>query len=111
MNLISYVKRTMIEMVRGDTLSFGAIFDDLAADLADMRFTIKSADSQTALVQLSLGDGITKADMGKYIVNMEPSKTASVAPGRYPFDCEYTTADGERFTPLWGYITLLQDYS
>lgn len=108
-NPVMDVQNTMLEMVRGDTFEFTMEFDDLAADLSSALFTIKNGSSN--LVQLSIGDGITKIGTGIYDVKMSPADTASKSPGRYPYDLEITTADGEVYTILIGWITILQDYS
>lgn len=106
---ISEVNSTMIEMVRGDTFEFTMQFDDLAADLSSAYFTIKNGSAN--LVQLSIGDGITKIGDGVYDVKMSPADTATKNPGRYPYDCEITTADGEVYTILIGWITIQPDYT
>ena len=108
-NPVMEVQNTMLEMVRGDTFEFTMEFDDLAADLSSAYFTIKNGSSN--LVQLSIGDGITKIGDGIYDVKMSPADTASKSPGRYPYDCEITTSDGEVYTILIGWITILQDYT
>lgn len=108
-NPIMEVQNTMLEMVRGDTFEFTATFDDLAADLSSAVFTIKNGSNN--LVQLTIGDGITKVDDGIYDVKMAPADTASKSPGRYPYDFEVTTSDGEVYTILIGWITILQDYT
>lgn len=108
-NPIMEVQNTMLEMVRGDTFEFTATFDDLAADLSAAVFTVKNGSSN--LVQLTIGDGITKVGDGVYDVKMDPADTASKSPGRYPYDFEVTTSDGEVSTILIGWITILQDYT
>lgn len=108
-NPVMEVQNTMLEMVRGDTFEFTATFDDLAADLSSAVFTIKNGS--TNLVQLTIGDGITKVGDGVYDVKMAPADTATKSPGRYPYDFEVTTDSGDVHTILIGWITILQDYT
>lgn len=107
--MIMEVQNTMLEMVRGDTFEFTMTFDGLAADLSSAYFTINNGMSN--LVQLSIGNGITKIGDGVYDVKMSPADTATKSPGRYHYDCEVTTADGEVYTILIGWITIRQDYT
>ena len=100
--------RKNIQMVRGDTLSFGIVFDELNQDLDAAYFTVRSRETDEQILQKSIGDGIEKTATNKYRVRVAPSDTANEAPGVYNYDCEITVGD-DVYTILRGTIELLQD--
>lgn len=96
-----------IKMVRGDTLSFGLIFDGLDQDLDSAFFTVKK-DEDGFIFQKKLGSGITKQSDGKYVVRVEPADTRNLEPDYYSFDTEIS-ANGDVFTIMKGILILEQD--
>lgn len=98
-----------IDMVKGDTLSFGLEFDGLGQDLDTADFTVKvNATDPTALIHKSLGHGITKQEDYKYIIRMDPEDTADLDAGSYNFDVQIS-ANGDVFTIMLGVLILEQD--
>lgn len=98
-----------INMVRGDTLSFGLEFEGLGQNLESAFFTVKkNALDEEPLFQKSLGFGISKSEDYKYIVRIAPEDTADLDAGQYPFDLQIS-ANGDVFTIMLGVIVLSQD--
>lgn len=97
-----------ITMVRGDTLSFGLVFDGLDQDLDSAFFTVKKNETDGFMFQKRLGSGITKQDNGKYVVRIAPADTRNIDAGYYHFDLEIT-ANGDVFTIMIGILEVIQD--
>lgn len=86
--MIDNMAENNITMVRGNTLSFGMEFDGLDQDLSTAFFTIKREVDGAAIVQKTLGDGITKVETGKYRVRVAPEDTANIDVQRYYYDLQ-----------------------
>ena len=100
---------TNITMIRGDTLSFGLEIEGLEQDLDTAYFTVKtSLSSDENVVRKSLGDGITKAETGKYVIRMAPADTASLDAGEYYYSFE-VGVNGDVFTLLIGTLDIIYD--
>ena len=105
-----------ITMTKGDTLSFGLELYDgngeaFTDDLASAFFTCKQNYTDSANVfQKSLGNGITKADDGQYIVRVAPEDTIGMEAGKYFFDLQIEV-DSDVFTMLKGVLEIEQDVS
>lgn len=98
-----------IDMVRGDTLSFGLEFEGLGQDLATADFTVKkNATDSVALIHKDLTDGIMKKQDYQYIVKLMPEDTAELDVGTYHFDLQIS-ANNDVFTPLIGLFVIEQD--
>lgn len=97
-----------IEMVRGDTLSFGIEFEGLDQDLDAAYFTVRNRNNDGQILQKSIGDGITKTEANKYRVRVAPEDTANVTPGVYNYDLEITVGD-DVYTILRGTLQLFRD--
>lgn len=103
---------TYITMVKGDTLAFGVEFEDQSGNPIDIDtafFTCKknyNDDSNT--FQKSLGNGITRADVGQYRVKVAPSDTISKEAGKYFYDFQ-VSKNGDVFTFMRGVLELEQD--
>lgn len=97
-----------ITMVRGDTLSFG--LELVNEELLDTAyFSCKTSYSaEEYAFQKSLEDGITEEDAGIYKIRVAPEDTADLDPGTYYYDFEIG-ANGDKFTIIWGTLTLLPD--
>ena len=97
-------------MTRGDTLSFGVeLYADKEAtetftqDLSTATFTINR--NNVAVVEKSIGDGVTKKSVGVYVVMVAPEDTADLNSGEYEY--KFTvTVNGDAFTLLRGTLTL-----
>ena len=99
----------VINMVKGDTLSFGMEFTGLEQDLESAYFTAKqSYDAQENVFQKSLGNGISKVSDGVYAVRLAPADTANVSAGKYYYDLQIGV-NGDKFTILYGVINLHPD--
>lgn len=98
-----------INMVKGDTLSFGLEFEGFGQNLDSAYFSVKNnATDEDYLIHKSLGHGITKSEDYKYIVRLAPEDTADLEPKEYPFDLEIS-ANGDVFTIMLGVLVLSQD--
>ncbi len=98
-----------IDMVRGDTLSFGLEFEGLGQDLATADFTVKkNATDSVALIHKDLNDGITKKQDYQYIIKLMPEDTAELDVGTYHFDLQIS-ANNVVYTPLIGLLVIEQD--
>ena len=98
-----------INMVRGDSCSFGLEFEGLGQDLETAFLTVKKNALDTEpLFQKSLGSGISKSDDYKYIVRIAPEDTAELDAGLYSFDVQISV-NGDVFTIMLGVIILSQD--
>lgn len=99
----------LITMVKGDTLSFGMLFEDLEQDLDSAFFSCKTGyEAATYIFQKTLGDGITKTDTGKYVVRVAPADTVNVEPGNYYYDLQ-VGVNGDKFTIMRGVITIVDE--
>lgn len=97
-----------IDMVRGDSLSFGLEFEGLGQDLDSADFTVKKDESDVIiLIHKELTDGITKSDENKYVVRLAPEDTANLDPGYYHFDMQIGV-NGDIFTIMLGILVLVQ---
>lgn len=101
------INNVPITIVRGDTLEFTAGFEDLAGDLSAASLTAKESPESVAVLNKTLGDGITKIGAGLYDVKADPADTAAMAPGRYMYNFKVTTGDGEVYTIMLGVLEVL----
>ena len=97
-----------ISLVRGDTLSFGAYFEDLNQDLSAAYFTCRKGWGGQKVFQKTLGTGITKKAQNTYAVRVAPSDTASLTTGLYVYDFE-VRVNGDVYTILRGSLDLLPE--
>ena len=98
-----------IDMVRGDTLSFGLELEGLGQDLDSADFTVKkNATDSEVLIHKELGDGITKKQTGHYSVRLLPEDTAQMEAGAYHFDLQISVNE-DVYTPMLGIFCLVQD--
>ena len=97
-----------IDMVRGDSLSFGLEFEGLGQNLDSADFTVKKDDSDaTVLIHKDLTDGISKTEDYKYIVRLAPEDTADLDAGYYHFDMQIGV-NSDIFTIMLGILVLEQ---
>lgn len=97
-----------IDMVRGDTLSFGFEVDGID-NLDTAFFTCKrNADDTEYLFQKRLGYGIYADQEGKYGVRIAPEDTQNIDPGLYYYDVE-VGVNNDIFTILEGRLKIVQD--
>ena len=97
-----------IDMVRGDSLSFGLEFEGLGQNLESADFTVKKDDSDaTVLIHKDLSDGISKTEDYKYIVRLAPEDTADLDAGYYHFDMQIGV-NSDIFTIMLGILVLEQ---
>lgn len=100
---------TNINVVKGDTLSFGIEIEGLTQDLDTAYFSCKrTLDADEFVFQKSLGDGITKDSDGKYLVRIAPEDTAELDTGEYYYDVQIGL-NGDIFTVLRGIFDILYD--
>ena len=97
-----------IDMVRGDSLSFGLEFEGLGQNLDSADFTVKKDDSDaTVLIHKDLTHGISKTEDYKYIVRLAPEDTADLDAGYYHFDMQ-VGVNTDIFTIMLGILVLEQ---
>lgn len=97
-----------IDMVKGDSLSFGLEFEGLGQNLDSADFTVKKDDSDaTVLIHKDLSDGISKTEDYKYIVRLAPEDTADLDAGYYHFDMQ-VGVNTDIFTIMLGILVLEQ---
>lgn len=101
------MSRFNLDMVRGDTLSFGAKFNGLTEDLDSAYFTIRTTGG-TQVTQKSIGSGIEKVATGLYKVRVAPADTANVVPGEYRYDFQVGLGS-DIYTLLIGRLMIDQD--
>lgn len=97
-----------VAMTRGDTLSFGMEIEGLDQDLDTAFLTCRRNHSEAPVFQKSLGYGITKQDIGRYVIRVAPEDTESLEPGKYYYDLEIGV-NGDIFTVLKGVLELERD--
>lgn len=101
-----------ITMVKGDTLAFALEIEDQDGNPLDVEtayFTCKknyNDDSNT--FQKSLGNGITRASAGKYLVRVAPADTRTKEAGKYFYDFQ-VSKNNDTFTFMRGVLELEQD--
>ena len=96
-----------MNMVRGDTLAFGARFNGLTQDLTSANFTIRTT-AGAQVVSKSIGSGITKVATGVYKVRVAPTDTSSLTAGEYKYDFQVGVGT-DIFTILIGRLMIDQD--
>lgn len=102
-----------IQMVQGDSFSFGMKITGIGQDLDTAYFTCKQTkDTSTKLFQKSIGNGITKdterstGDDRYYKVRIAPADTVNLH-GRYYYDFKIGT-NSDVFTILTGVLDIEQ---
>ena len=102
-----------LEIVQGQTLAFGFEYEGTTQDLDGAYFTIKQdLDSSTALVQKTIGDGISKVATTstgvQYRVRIAPEDTIGLEAGTYYYDF-FIELNSDKFPILRGSIKLLRN--
>lgn len=99
-----------LTIVRGDTFSFVAVFNDLGVDLDAAHFTIRTAPDapDPPVLQKTLLDGITKVGTGKYKVTLSHSDTAALNSAHYVYDFQITIGT-DVATILLGLMSVVPD--
>lgn len=108
--IVNYTKKNL-EMVRGDTLSFGIEISDEEGQLIQVD-TISFACKKTPhdeeyLFQKTLNDGISESE-NKYVVRVAPEDTENADLGLYSYDLEIGV-NGDIFTILIGTLKIIND--
>lgn len=103
-----------LSMIKGDTFSFTIQIYDLEENLAEAYFSCKKNKSdETYIFQKSIGDGIeleeTTDEYISYRITVAPEDTNTIESGKYYYDLQLTTADGDVFTPLNAVLTIIED--
>ena len=97
---------TNIDMIKGDTMSFGLEIEGLDQSLASAYFSVRDSLSSDAYIfQKSIGDGITEAETGRYVIRIAPEDTQNLSAGRYFYDFE-VGVNNDVFTLLIGMLTI-----
>lgn len=103
-----------LSMIKGDTFSFTIQIYDLEENLSEAYFSCKKNKSdETYIFQKSIGDGIeleeTTDEYISYKITVAPEDTNTIESGKYYYDLQLTTADGDVFTPLNAVLTIIED--
>ena len=103
-----------LSMIKGDTFSFTIQIYDLEENLSEAYFSCKKNKSdETYIFQKSIGDGIeleeTTDEYISYRITVAPEDTNTIESGKYYYDLQLTTAQGDVFTPLNAVLTIIED--
>lgn len=115
------MRKTNLEMIRGDTLSFGleieySHFHGRAVNPQKLETAVltvkKDYDDDTPVIRKELDKGITyektEHDKVYYIVRIAPEDTAGVEEGNYLYDLQIGLNE-DIYTVLYGTLTVLND--
>lgn len=111
--IINYTKNNL-EMVRGDTLSFGIEIIDDSGHLVEadtIYFSCKKTPyDEEYLFQKTLNDGISVSQTkpNTYVVRVAPEDTENADLGLYSYDLELGL-NGDIFTILVGTLKIISD--
>lgn len=98
-----------IDMIRGDTLEFIVKIEDYSGTVSAVSFGCRQNALDTSYkFQKTLSSGITSQGSGQYKIRVAPADTASLAPGLYEYDVQFTVS-GDVYTPLRGTLKLIAD--
>ena len=97
-----------LNMIRGDTLSFGVEFTGMDQDLDSAYFTVKKSYDGDIIFQKSIDDGITKEEDYKYRVRVAPADTYDIEAGQYYYDFEINI-NSDTYTLLIGVLNVAED--
>ena len=92
---------------QGDEFSFTITFKNLQEDLTTFTLGVKLDYNGEMLINKSLGNGISKIDTGKYRIDFTPAETQALSPNLYIYDLRLTLG-GTVFTPLYGYLNIME---
>ena len=100
-----------IEMIRGDTLEFIVVIEGTTGTVSAISFSCRQyIDASSYIFQKTLGSGITSLGNGQYKVRVAPADTATVTPGLYDYDLQFTvSSSSDVYTPLIGKLRLHPD--
>lgn len=102
------MKYTNFSMVKGDTLAFGFEIEGID-EIENAFFSCKkNKDDKDYVFQRELGDGIYKAENGKYGVRIPPSDTKDVEAGFYYYDLQIQV-NLDIFTVLIGRLEIVEE--
>ena len=96
----------VFQVKRGATFSFIVTFKNLNQDVATMNFGVKEDYDKQMLIEKTLGNGITKIEIGKYKVDFSYSDVLLMQAGMYVYDLRYTIGSTPSI-PLSGYIVVM----
>lgn len=98
-----------LEMIKGDTFSFGLEIVDLGQKIEEAYFTVKSNYDDTPLFQKTLGNGIEldhiEGNNYFYKIRIAPNDTKYLEPKKYYYDFEINL-NGDTFTILKGILDI-----
>ena len=98
-----------LEMIKGDTFSFGLEIVDLGQEIEEAYFTVKSNYDDTPLFQKTLGNGIEldhiEGNNYFYKIRIAPNDTRYLEPKKYYYDFEISLND-DTFTILKGILDI-----
>ena len=100
-----------IEMIRGDTLEFIVAIEGATGTVSAVAFSCRTnMDATSYVFQKTVGSGITSLGDGQYKVRVAPADTATVTPGLYDYDLQFTVgSSSDVYTPLIGKLRIHPD--
>lgn len=101
--------KKIINMIKGDTLSFTFEIENFTEELDTCYFSCKKdVTDNNYIFQKSLNNGITKIDTGKYKVRVAPEDTKNVLIGNYQYDLQIGI-NNDIYTIMNGLLTIEQE--
>jgi hypothetical protein len=100
------MQKIPITMTRGDTLAFKLTLTGMTASA--IYFSARPDLNADYVFQKSLSDGISLIEGSTYRVRVAPEDTATLAPGKYVYDCELHIGE-DVYTPFGGTLELKND--
>lgn len=97
-----------INMVRGDTFSFGLELMQLDQDLESAFLTVRKSYDGDFSFQKSLGNGIEKVETGLYSFRIAPEDTMNLEAGHYYYDVQIGL-NNDKFTVVKGDLWIQHD--
>lgn len=97
-----------LNMIRGDTFSFGLECYLLDQDLDSAFFTVRKSYDGEIIFQRSLGNGIEKIETGIYSIRIAPENTRDLEAGHYYYDFNINV-NNDVFTLIKGDLLIEHD--
>ena len=109
--MIFEVAKKNIEIVKGDTITFGLEFEECNdtgdfIDLDSAYFTVRDSFEGAVLCQSSLNAGIVKEEVGLYSVSLSHEQTDTLDPGEYYYDMQVGIGN-DVYTIFVGVMTVI----
>lgn len=100
-----YIEGTTVKVTRGDTLYLTVplnVYVDVYNNVTEP-YEMKSGDTLTLSIKKAIKDEayvLQKVETGSNTFHIEPGDTTELAFGKYKYDVQLDTSDGDRFTVI-----------